>query len=646
MMFIEFLHAHYDILGRLAMTIVHSLWQGALIFAVLQIVLSQWKNTDASLRCSLFNLSIIALLSFSILTFLFLGSDVRVFRAGTLTHPSTVSWVGEYGLFPTLYSSGSVDDLMQWGIYLSAFWIIGAFIFLVKLLIDFYWAISLRRKGLIPVRTDVVHLCGQLRDKIGLSKNVRIFESLQVDVPLVIGHIKPYVLLPVGAMVQLSPLELEAVILHELSHIKRNDFIANILLMITEVVLFYHPVFWWLKKRIHEERENSCDDIVISHVATQNYAKALLKMEESRHEIRWAMALKDDDKFHLLKRVKRIYMKSNHEFKIDVGRVVVALLLVGAFAVITWADNKLSGESLLFEDLPPVEMIDESNESSASMPASLENVAQETIEDLQEPDISINASTDTVPPSMPKISDYLHAEISEELQRELQKYQEEMKKWQEELLSENEQMLQQQKLAMVQEMELQKSMQEMQKLQQELVEQEFFQKQVQEEALRQTMEELKEMETKLAEEALEKAEQQQQMMQEEMLKLRESLHKAEEIRAKELKTKMKSIEDIHKVKEKEMKAKTELLKAREKELRKLGEAERLRMESIHKEILEVLSKEGYTGDFQNMDWRMDGELLRLNEETLNRDLTEKCLEILKKYNFKLEGARWQIKKEK
>lgn len=647
-MIIEFLHNHYDFFSRLAMSILHSLWQGALIFAVLQVILSQLKSSSASLRYSLLNLAMVALLSSFVLTFYLLGSGFQIFGANIDAHSSYALSVNGSELFLSFKSKGSVDYLMQWGVYLSVFWIVGVFVFLIKLLVDFYWAINLRSRGLSQVREDIVQMCDLLRKKIGLSKNIGIYESLYIDVPLVIGHIKPYILLPVGAVVHLSPLELESVILHELHHIKRNDYIANILLMLTEVVLFYHPVFWWLKKRINEERENRCDDVVISHVPPQSYAKALLKMEESRHQIRWAMALKDNNKFHLLRRIKRICMKSNHEFKIEVGRIVAALLLVGAFVMFAWADNEVSEESLHGEQTDVALMeVNELIKPSQSIALSHDMELPLKTDVFPEPDVSKTSNADTVPLSMPNIGDYIHAEISEELQRELEKYQEEMMKWQEEMLSEKEQMLQQKKLVMVQEMELQKTMQEMQQIQRELMAQEFQQKRVlQEETLRQTMDELKAMEKKMAEETLEKAKQQQQMMQVEMQKLQESLRESEEIRSKELKAKMKSIDEMHKVKEKEMKAKAELLKAREKELKKVDDAERLRMESLHEELKQLLSKEGYTRDFQDMNLEMDGDMLRLNQETLNRDLTEKCLQILKKYNFNLEGATWQIRKQK
>ncbi len=645
-MYFEYLQNHYDILSRLAMTLVHSLWQGALIFTVLQIILSQLKSSTASLRYSLFNLALIALLSSAVLTFYFLGSGARIFGGDIFAASSYILTVGDPQMFPSFNSSDSVNYVMQWGVYLSTFWLAGVIIFLVKFLVDFYWALSLRRSGLTAVGEDVVHLCDELSMKIGLSKHVRIFESLHIDVPLVVGHIKPYILLPVGAMMHLSPLELEAVILHELSHIKRNDFIANILLMFTEVVLFYHPVFWWLKKKINEERENRCDDVVISHVPPHNYAKALLKMEESRHQIRLAIALKDNNKFHLLKRIKRICMKSNHEFKVEIGRVVTALLLVGAFTVISFGDTKSLEKSLSSEEVPTIVMlVDESPEPNMSLPVPADVELSETVEDFSEPDISMKPDIDTVPPSMPNIGDYISAEISEELQRDLEKYQEEMMKWQEEMMAGKEQMLQQQ-IAIAQEMEIEKTMLKMQKVQKELMEQEFQQKMLREEAVRQTMEKLQEMEIKMAEESLVKAKQQQEMMQVKMQKLQESLREAQEVHAEEIKSKMNAIEEQQKVKEKEMKVKMEQLKKREKELKKLGEAHKLRMESMHKELLQLLKAEGYSGDFQNMNWDLEGGILRLNQEELSRDLSEKCLEILKKYDFNLDGAAWQIKKQK
>ena len=112
---------------------------------------------------------------------------------------------------------------------------------------------------------------------------VRYCESLQLDAPVVVGWIRPVVLLPVSALTGLDETQLQAVIAHELAHIQRLDAFVNLFQIAVESLLFYHPAVWWLGKRIREERENCCDDAAVAVCGSPvTYAHALARMAESR----------------------------------------------------------------------------------------------------------------------------------------------------------------------------------------------------------------------------------------------------------------------------------------------------------------------------------------------------------------------------
>ena len=85
--------------------------------------------------------------------------------------------------------------------------------------------------------------------------------SALVEVPTVIGSLRPVVLLPVSALAGMSPSQLDAILAHELAHIRRHDYLVNLLQTLVETLLFYHPAVWWLSRRIRIERENCCDDL-------------------------------------------------------------------------------------------------------------------------------------------------------------------------------------------------------------------------------------------------------------------------------------------------------------------------------------------------------------------------------------------------
>ncbi|AEV97550.1 hypothetical protein A4D02_30385 [Niastella koreensis] len=143
---------------------------------------------------------------------------------------------------------------------------------------------------------------------LGIKKKVQIWLSSLVDTPVTLGIIKPVILLPVAAVNHLTLKQAEAIILHELNHIRRNDYLVNLLISCVDVILFFNPFARQLTSIIRKERENCCDDMVLQFCyEPHSYATALLKLEQSRattNEL--ALAATGKDKHFLLNRVKRI----------------------------------------------------------------------------------------------------------------------------------------------------------------------------------------------------------------------------------------------------------------------------------------------------------------------------------------------------
>ncbi len=148
------------------------------------------------------------------------------------------------------------------------------------------WA-QLQRLKRRMVRT-VGDLCNkgsrELALRLGVHRAIELFESALVEVPTVVGWLRPVILLPASALTGLSPEQLEAILAHELAHIRRYDYLVNIVQTVVEILGFYHPAIWWVSHRIRIERENCCDDLAV-HVcgSSLQYARALACMEEIRH---------------------------------------------------------------------------------------------------------------------------------------------------------------------------------------------------------------------------------------------------------------------------------------------------------------------------------------------------------------------------
>ena len=101
--------------------------------------------------------------------------------------------------------------------------------------------------------------------------------------PTVVGWLRPAILLPIAALAALSPSQVEAILAHELAHIRRHDYAVNVLQTLAETLLFYHPAVWWLSKRIRVEREHCCDDVAIAICGDPvGYAQALAELERWR----------------------------------------------------------------------------------------------------------------------------------------------------------------------------------------------------------------------------------------------------------------------------------------------------------------------------------------------------------------------------
>jgi hypothetical protein len=130
-----------------------------------------------------------------------------------------------------------------------------------------------------------------LRD-LGITRAAALCISPLSEVPAVIGHLKPVVLLPAAIIARLTPSQLEAVILHELMHVRRNDYLANLLQHLCETILFFNPFVWWISRAIRIEREHCCDDLVTSRSGDKlGYAKALTRIEELRGSPEGALVL-------------------------------------------------------------------------------------------------------------------------------------------------------------------------------------------------------------------------------------------------------------------------------------------------------------------------------------------------------------------
>jgi beta-lactamase regulating signal transducer with metallopeptidase domain/HEAT repeat protein len=175
----------------------------------------------------------------------------------------------------------SVEPAFKWMI---AVWILGLLVSSIRLMGGLMRTRSITRREASTATDALVSRVAHLRDRLGVTRAIRILESTSIDVPLVIGAIRPVIVVPVSLLTTLTPMQLDMLLAHELAHIRRHDYVINLIQTVIETLLFYHPAASWISSVAREERENCCDDVAVQTCggSPTEYTTALLALEESR----------------------------------------------------------------------------------------------------------------------------------------------------------------------------------------------------------------------------------------------------------------------------------------------------------------------------------------------------------------------------
>ena len=162
-------------------------------------------------------------------------------------------------------------------------WMAGAGVLSLRLLGGWVQARRWVRRDTRPLAGPWIDRLDRLKERMGLRRVVVLLESARVEVPMVVGWLRPAILVPVAALSGLTAPELEAILAHELAHIRRHDYLVNVLQCVVETLVFYHPATWWISRVIRREREHCCDDIAVAACRDRlTYARALATMEGLR----------------------------------------------------------------------------------------------------------------------------------------------------------------------------------------------------------------------------------------------------------------------------------------------------------------------------------------------------------------------------
>ena len=330
------------LLQSLGLTVLHMLWIGALIGAVVFVWLRSNPAADPRTRYACAVGGVIALLIGTGSTFAFLASTSGV--PTTLQTGAAVAWTADAARpavemserFRDIDTGAAGLDLKSTSMVGGA-WIIGIALMSVRLFRQWTGVRKLRVVGVSEPSTTWTRTFDTLKSKIGVHPRIRMLVSKTIDAPMVVGWLRPLVLVPATAFTSLTPDQLQTILAHELQHIARRDHLVNMLQAFIEVLLFFHPVTWWLSRQIRAEREICCDDgALLVTGSPRTFAEALLVLESLRAGRTTSPRLLTATGGSLMHRVSRLF-GSNQPQPLNAGWRAVSACTLLAVAGLTFA---------------------------------------------------------------------------------------------------------------------------------------------------------------------------------------------------------------------------------------------------------------------------------------------------------------------
>ena len=334
-------------IAALAWTLIHFLWQGALLGGAAFLTLRVVRPQRASARYAIGVATLAAMLITCTMTFaiemrvrptaaiasstppaIFGPAIAESSAASQLMSDRSISMAGAVTASKAAQPVELLDSRMLPLVVIA--WLIGVLAMSVRLVGGWLLTRQMVRRAAVAVSPAIEAAARAIATRLHVRRTVAILESQLVAVPTLIGWLKPVVLLPTAALAGLSPDQLRAILAHELAHVRRHDYLVNLLQSMVETLLFYHPATWWVSAQIRAEREHCCDDLAVEVCGDRLvYASALAELTTLAGHRGLALAATDGS---LLNRVRRILggQRSMHEPAPAWPLLALVVLVVGA----------------------------------------------------------------------------------------------------------------------------------------------------------------------------------------------------------------------------------------------------------------------------------------------------------------------------
>ena len=290
----------YTLLRELGLALLHFLWEGSVVAVLLAALLVLLRGKDARIRYALAcnALALMLLLpAFTLWGMSGLRQDLesdetsitegaqalpgkRADKAVLITDRLINASVEVKSAEQPGPLAARVEDLLPW---LTLLWLAGILVLSSRMIGGLILTRRIAKHETYPVSEFWLEKLKKIAQELRVEKPVRLLRSSLVEVPTAIGWLRPVILLPACIFTGLTTQQLEAILAHELAHIRRHDYLVNLLQIVAETLLFYHPAVWWVSRRVRIEREHVCDDLAVSVCGDPiMYARALMKLERLR----------------------------------------------------------------------------------------------------------------------------------------------------------------------------------------------------------------------------------------------------------------------------------------------------------------------------------------------------------------------------
>jgi GWxTD domain-containing protein len=269
----------------LGWTLLHFCWQGTIVALLLACVLNLLPLRASKLRYAAACAALACLVALPLITFVVLVHQPPAPRQLIIDFPA-----GNPAIAP---NAGPAQSAEPWTVrcettlnrclpVVVVSWLAGLLFFVCRLNLGLMATGRWKSTGVEPA-AELEEMMQALRKRLGMERAVTLLNSARVHSPTVIGWLRPAILLPLGCLTGLSQIQIEAIFAHELAHIRRHDYLVNLLQSVMETLLFYHPAVWWASAQVRREREHCCDDLAVAITGDRfSYATALSCLEEKR----------------------------------------------------------------------------------------------------------------------------------------------------------------------------------------------------------------------------------------------------------------------------------------------------------------------------------------------------------------------------